>query len=144
LAVSILYPFFYESYQVSLSGWSYFIDIWNYSDISYNLMSVANLYFQIVLGPYNTVCRLIMCLIILMIIIKSFFFLRIFPSLAPIVVMINSVIYDLRIFMGFYFVLICFFSMVFMVLGLGNERLHEEGVTRLLKASAGGAVSTVT
>jgi len=51
-----------------------------------------------------------MCIIILMLILKTFFFLRIFPSLTPIVVMITKVIYDLRIFLFFYMLLIFFFA----------------------------------
>jgi len=52
---------------------------------------------------------------------KTFFFLRIFPTLAPIVVMLKTVVYDLRIFMFFYLILIFMFCQVFAVLGLGNN-----------------------
>lgn len=73
-----------------------------------------------------------MCLIVLQLINKTFFFLRIFPSLTPIVVMITSVIYDLRIFMFFYFILIMFFCLLYAVLGLGvpeeNAKNFENGI----------------
>lgn len=53
---------------------------------------------------------------------KTFFFLRIFSSLSYIVTMLTHVIYDLRVFLIFYFMLIYLFSLVFGVLGIGNVR----------------------
>ena len=73
-----------------------------------------------------------------MVIMKTFFYLRIFPALTPIVVMINSVIYDLRIFMFFYGLLISFFCLVFAVLGLGNGEVHNNAESRRLRAASGG------
>ena len=63
---------------------------------------------------------------------KTFFFLRIFPTLAPIVVMLKTVIYDLRIFMFFYLILLAMYCQVFAILGLGNKIIidtddEEEG-----------------
>ena len=37
--------------------------------------------------------------------------------------MINTVVYDLRIFLLFYGILIYFFSLVFAVVGVGNHRI---------------------
>jgi hypothetical protein len=141
LAFSISYPFFYEMYQLSQIGGDYFTDKWNLADLCYLLMSILNLYLQATFGPFHTACRLVMCLIILMVIIKTFFYLRIFPALTPIVIMINSVIFDLRVFLFFYFLLIAFFCLVFSVLGLGNPH-NDEG--RRLKAGGGSAPSTIT
>ena len=93
--------------------------------MTYITMGILNVYLQIAIGAHNTFCRLIMCFLILMVIAKTFFYLRIFPALTPIVVMINSVIYDLRIFMFFYVLLISFFCLVFAVLGLGNAEVHN-------------------
>ena len=62
-----------------------------------------------------------MCVIVLALLVKTFFFLRIFPLLTPIVVMLSEVIYDLRVFLLFYVILISFFSQIFAVLGLGND-----------------------
>ena len=41
--------------------------------------------------------------------------------LTPIVVMINNVIYDLRIFLFFYLILIALFCQIYAILGLGND-----------------------
>jgi hypothetical protein len=77
-----------------------------------------------------------MCLMVLNITVKTFFFLRMFPSFTPIVVMLNNVIYDLRIFLFFYSTMLFFFSLIFSVLGLGNNHFDTSD-ERLLKASGG-------
>lgn len=60
-----------------------------------------------------------MCVIVIFLILKTFFFLRIFSNLTPIVVMLTNVIYDLRIFLFFYIILVFLFSQMYTVLGLG-------------------------
>ena len=81
-----------------------------------------------------------MCLMVVNITVKTFFFLRIFPNLAPIVVMITRVVYDLRIFLLFYFIMLFYFCLLFSVLGLGNDSVpHTDDVARrFLKAKGGG------
>ena len=51
-----------------------------------------------------------MLMIVLVLVCKTFFFLRIFPTLTPIVTMISDVIFDLRIFLFFYWILIVGYS----------------------------------
>jgi len=70
--------------------------------------------------------KLLMTVILLQQIIKTFFFMRIFETLSYIVTMINTVVYDLRVFLFFYFILIVFFSMIFAVLGVGNDNIEGE------------------
>jgi hypothetical protein len=80
-----------------------------------------------------------MCIIVALLVVKTFFFLRIFPLFTPIVVMLTNVVYDLRIFLVFYFILIAFSSQLFAVLGLGNPNYDELASTgRLLKGKGGG------
>jgi hypothetical protein len=134
LACSVTYPLLYETFQLFMNGGDYLWDKWNYADMSYIVMGFINIYLQIVLGPFNTICRALMCFVICMLIMKTFFFLRIFPALTPIVVMINSVIWDLRIFMLFYFLLIAFFCQGYAVLGVGNVDIEH----RRLKGGSGG------
>jgi hypothetical protein len=93
-----------------------------------------NIGLQIALGPFSIYSRISMCVIVIALLVKTFFFLRIFPMLTPIVVMLSEVIFDLRVFLFFYVILISFFSQVFAVLGLGLD--HSD--SRLLKASAKG------
>ena len=97
-----------------------------------------------------------MIIIVLQVLVKSFFFLRVYPTLTPIIVMLKTVIYDLRIFMLFYMILIALFCLVLAVLGLGasynsdgifepeeeeEDELDEDGGYRrfrFLKAKGGG------
>lgn len=67
-----------------------------------------------------------MCFIVILLIVKTFFFLRIFPILTPLVVMLTQVIGDLKAFMTFYAILIVMFSQFFCVLGVANYKLKEE------------------
>ena len=54
--------------------------------------------------------------------------LKIFGVLTPIVVMLKNVIYDLRVFLFFFFFLTFMFSLMTCVMGLGN--LNIEGPFR--------------
>jgi hypothetical protein len=99
----------------------YFSDPQNYADLLYIYGSIANIVLQLYLGPFHIVSKILMCFIVLLLISKTFFFLRIFPVLTPIVVMITNVIYDLRIFLLFYLILIGLFCQIFAILGLGNQ-----------------------
>ena len=83
-----------------------------------------------------------MCVIVIQVLLKTFFFLRVFPVLTPVIVMLKTVIYDLRIFMLFYTILIGGFCNVFAVLGLGNAYPSKKDVSlRYLKAKAAGGSS---
>lgn len=64
--------------------------------------------------------KLLMTIILMMQITKTFFYLRIFESLSYIVTMIYQVISDLRVFGLFFTILIVLFSMVFAVIGVAN------------------------
>ena len=73
--------------------------------------------------------------------------MRIFKSLSSIVVLMQTVFYDLRIFMLFYVILIGLFCQCFAVLGLGADYHELYGIDlderRMLKAKAkaGGATT---
>jgi len=61
-----------------------------------------------------------MIVIVLMSLLKTFFFLRIFESFTPLVVMLTKVVADLKIFLFFYIILMIFFGNAFAVLGIAN------------------------
>ena len=86
--------------------WEYLSEAWNYADLLYIFGSMINIFLQLTIGPYNILSRVIMCIIVALLVVKTFFFLRIFPLFTPIVVMLTNVVYDLRIFLVFYFILI--------------------------------------
>ena len=126
LAVGILYPWLYDMSQMVRGGvYAYFSDVQNFADLLYIYGSIGNIILQLFLGPFHIVSKIFMCILVLLLISKTFFFLRIFPVLTPIVVMITNVIYDLRIFLLFYLILIALFCQIFAILGLGNEMTDE-------------------
>lgn len=97
----------------------YLSDKWNYLDMLLTWGSVLNIIFQLTKGPRFLLSEILMILISMALIVKVFFFLRMFPTLTPIVVMLMNVVYDLRIFLLFYVILIFFFAQMYSVLGLG-------------------------
>ena len=79
LAIGILYPAGYDISQMLRVGLSdYLADVWNYSDLLYIWSSVANVILQNVLDPFSIACKIVMIIIFLLCLVKTFFFLRIF------------------------------------------------------------------
>ena len=64
-------------------------------------------------------------MVVFMLLMKTFFFLRIFPSMSFLVTMLRCVIYDLRIFLTFYAIITVLFSLFIDILGIGNFNLEE-------------------
>lgn len=98
----------------------YLSDPWNYADMVYIYGSITNIFLQLTLGPFHIASRIIMCIIIILLIVKTFFFMRIFPSLTPLVVMLTSVFADLKAFMTFYTILIIMLGQLYAIIGLAN------------------------
>ena len=101
----------------------YLSDKWNYVDMLFIWSSCANIVFQNLAGPLELVSKVLMMIILLLGLIKTFFFLRIIDILSPIVTMLTNVIYDLRIFLFFYGLLIYLFSLMLGILGVGNIKI---------------------
>lgn len=79
ILLGIVYPSLYECRQVYLSGYKeYFSSLGNISDIIYIFGSVANVYLQNKGCTYLFGTKLVMTIILLQQIIKTFFFLRLF------------------------------------------------------------------
>lgn len=64
-----------------------------------------------------------MIIVILLSMGKTFFYLRIFDRLSPIVTMLTTVIKDLQVFMLFFFILIVKFALIIDIMGLGNRKV---------------------
>jgi len=111
LLFGILYPALYDWTQLARTGRAYFEDPWNYTDMLYIWSSIITLILQNTAGPTVLVSKILMITILFLALIKTFFFLRIFTALSPIVTMLTNVIYDLRIFLFFYSILIVLFSL---------------------------------
>jgi len=66
-----------------------------------------------------------MIIVALLLLVKTFFFLRIFKELSFLVTMIKQVISDLRVFMLFFVILLFMFAMVFSILDL-NQYVYSD------------------
>lgn len=124
LAVGIAYPFTYDTMQLCKQGIAYFEDSWNYTDFILSVSGILNILLQYALKePLNVICRINMIVLIFMLLIKTFFFLRIFESLSYLVTMLRMVIIDLKIFLFFYSILSFVFSLWISILGVGNFKI---------------------
>lgn len=136
MMVGIIYPSTYDLIQLYKEGFEYFQDSWNYNDILFTMLGLANIVFQFTLEPSHLNSTLSMSFVLLLALCKTLFFLRIFDNLSYLVTMIRSVIYDLRIFLIFYTILLFMFSLILGVLGFQNfsndpelwDQLQQKGV----------------
>jgi hypothetical protein len=90
---------------------------------------------HISLGYYNVRCqmadtwalesKIVMIVVILMCLMKTFFFMRIVMSFSYIVTMIINVVYDLQVFLLFFTILIVMFSAVFDVIAKNKSPEYD-------------------
>lgn len=78
---------------------------------------------DVIQGPDGFLSKLCMSIVVVLAIRRTFNFLRIFSAFSPIVTMLQNVIWKLRIFMTFYFILLLLISLMYGVLGVGNPKL---------------------
>ena len=83
--------------------------------------SIAQVVLHTILSPYALICKLTMFVVVFLGMVKTFFYLRIFDDLSPIVTMIARVVRDLGVFMLFFVILIIMFSVLLDILGLSNR-----------------------
>lgn len=120
MLIGIAYPLVYECVQLKKQGLrSYAGDVWNYTDVVYLFMSVINVLVTLAIGPLHALSRGLMSIITLLIISKTMFFLRIVGSFSPVVIMVTSVLRELRVYMVIYFFIAFVLSLMFNVLGVG-------------------------
>lgn len=113
--------------QLYRSGFgAYFADAANYLDLLYVYGGIANVVLQNLVAQQHFLNKLLMTIILLQQIYKTFFFLRIFDDLSYIVTMIQQVIFDLRVFGLFYSILLLLFAMIFAVIGVGNANIDGD------------------
>ena len=65
--------------------------------------------------------KVTMIFVAFLILIKTFFYMRVFRNMSQMVSMMTQVISDLRVFLIFYFILVWMCSLVFNILELGNN-----------------------
>ena len=91
----------------------------NYSDMIYVWGGIVNSFLQLG-NSFAFQNKLIMSLIMIQQIVKTFNFLRIFSKLSYLTTMLKTVMVDLQPFMLFYVIIIFMFGMIFAVVGIGN------------------------
>ena len=121
LAIGIIYPLSYNIARIYNQGFAFFGDISNWLDFLFAACSTVNCFAQIIFNPFHLVSKILMILIILLGLLRTFTFLKIVASLSPIVTMLTNVVYDLRIFLFFYLILTVLFSLLLGIIGLGNR-----------------------
>jgi len=89
-------------------------------------MGFLNIYMQIYVGTWDYLSKVVLIIVIMTSLKKTFAYMRIFPEFSSIVTMINCVIIDLRIFMVFFFILIVFFSIILDVIGRNNAAEYKK------------------
>ena len=126
LIVGLIYPLTYQLVQMKNEGISYFTNPFNLIDFVFIYTGLANLIlvftpaFSDSTLPVQFTTQVLMLLVILCSIPKTFLFLRVFGGLSYIVTMLVNVISDLKVFLLFYTILIFMFSQFLTILGLGN------------------------
>jgi hypothetical protein len=125
LMIGTVYPALYDFSQIFRVGMKeYLLDPWNYTDMLYIWSSIAQVILHSILSPYHLVCKLTMFIVVFLGMVKTFFYLRIFDALSPIVTMIARVVRDLGVFMLFFSILILMFSILLDILGLSNRNIE--------------------
>lgn len=117
VGVCLIYPAIYDGTQLWKRGRAYFQDFWNYVDIFHICGGYFNIYLQTALGPKRVACKCLLVGLVLGMLFKLFFFLRIDKDLSVITTMIMACFADLRVFLFFFVTLLAFFGMTLNVLG---------------------------
>jgi hypothetical protein len=80
--------------------------------------------------PRGKSSQIVIIFFTIMMLVKTFFFMRIFEQFTKLVIMIKNVVSDLMEFIVFYILLLIMFSVVLGVLGVGN---YENSDNQALK-----------
>ena len=125
IMIALIYPVVYDGTQMIKQGLEYFNDPWNYIDIFNITLGYYNCYLQWAGGTWELDAKIVMIFVILLGLIKTFFFMRIVMSFSYIVTMIISVVIDLRVFLLFYTILIVMFSAIFDVIAKNDAKEYD-------------------
>ena len=118
LLVPVSYPLMYESLQAFNGGiLEYLSDGGNYVDMTYIFGSVAMSFVHYAEGPHIWPSRLLMALVCMLAIRRTFHILKIFKNFSPIITMILEVFAGLTAFGTVFLVMILLFSLNLGVIG---------------------------
>lgn len=116
------YPTVYESLQiVKIGPADYLGDVGNYADTGYIFGSVAMSLMHIFFSPFHLASKIVMMVVILLSVVRTFKFLKIFDSFSPIITILTEVVFDLGKFLLLFTIVVALFSLIFGALGIGNS-----------------------
>jgi hypothetical protein len=104
----------------------YFSDKWNYLDVVYLGLGYYNIYLQYIGETWELQSKIVFICVVLLCLMKTFFFMRIVMSYSYIVTMIVNVVADLKVFLLFFTILITMFSAIFDVIAKSNADEYEK------------------
>jgi hypothetical protein len=137
LLTGIIYPMCYSFVQAFRVGiLEYLSDFGNWFDLFYILGSILMSILHLILSPFFFVSKAVMIFVIAQSIIRTFKCMRIITLYSPIVTMLTTVVFDLRIFIFFYMILVGMFSLTICVLGNGNPNADINPALAKAKAEA--------
>ena len=125
MMVCMIYPVMYDGTQMLKQGMDYFKDPWNYIDILNISLGYYNCFLQWQGGTWELQAKVCFIFVILIGLIKTFFFMRIIMSFSYIVTMIIRVIVDLKVFLLFFIILIVMFSAIFDVIAKNDADEYQ-------------------
>lgn len=116
--ICLILPLFYDFYQACTSGASeYLMQGWNWVDMLHIILGYINIAMQAIAGTWNIYSKCVIILVVCIAMAKTFYFMRVLETFSPIVMRLLSVIFGLKDFLLFYFILIGLFSMTFDIFG---------------------------
>jgi hypothetical protein len=131
-AITLIYPLVYDMTQLRKQGFrDYFREGWNFFDQSYIWIGYINLLVQRSDGKEVSIQllhfqKVMMIVVTFLMLIKTFFFLRIFMHFSYLVTMMRQVVYDLKVFLVFYGILVWMCALIFNILQIGNYELSPD------------------
>jgi hypothetical protein len=127
MALSLCYQLIYDMTQLFNQGTrSYFSEIWNWTDQFHIWGGLVNIYLQSITDTvwrkeYEQFCKLLIMMLTFLLLIKTFFYMRLLPSMAYLVTMMKTVFSDIKGFLLFFLILVWTVSLIFSTVGLGKD-----------------------
>ena len=98
----------------------------NYMDLLFIVLGTFNALDHYFHSPFTFAAKLGFIIVINLALLRTFKYLRITKSFSPIVTMVLGVIWDLKQFMLFYFILCGLLSMIVGVIGIANMKIYDK------------------
>ena len=121
LLPGLLFFSLYEVRQWYVMRAAYWKGPWNHTDLFYITFQTINVSVHFFYDKHGEILPVLMMVIVLfMTTIKLLFYLQNIESISTLVILMTQVIYDLRLYMIFFFILVYLFALIIGTLGVGN------------------------